>query len=334
MKAFVLLFLALCGSLYTLAQVMDSLDNLILKIPAGWEVQKHETYTQLTKINKAQNSFCQVAIYQQQPASTDLNASYKSEWEGLMLAYFETDATPAPKLRKTKQGNVLSYGAQVKHKANGLPYYSELHVYDCGNYVQSVLVTTGAKKHLYDSIWQPLIVGVRKNSASSTTVSTTNNTNTGASNPFSGKWSKSGSSPVGLDPGTVLTNAGYYKCTYDFRPDGSYALRGESRTNTGTYIAVDETGSYKLNGTQLTITPAKGKLQSLNSDGKVLKSQSVDLAKRIYSWQLYYFEGLNETQLVLTPAKPYAWDGGTGGSSQFPNSVLLSQQYKPEWRFK
>lgn len=329
MKACVLLLLALSGNLYSQAQSLDSLDNLVLKIPASWEVEKRETFIGLTKFNKAQNSFCQVAVYQQQPASADQNASFKSEWDALVLGSYETLVTPVPKLRKTKSGNVLSFGAQVINKANQLPYYTELHVYDCGNYVQSVLVTTGAKKHYSDSIWQPLIVGVKKNSVNANTTATTV-----AANPFNGKWSRSGSSPAGFDPGSVLTNAGYYKCTYDFRPDGMYALRGESRTNTGNYMTIEESGSYKMNGTQMIVTPAKGKLQSLDRDGKVLKSQSVDLAKRTYAWQMHYFEGLNETQLVLTPAKPYPWDGGTGGNSLFPNSILLSQQYKPEWRFK
>lgn len=334
MKAFVLLLVALSGGLYMQAQVTDSLDNLILKIPAGWEIEKRETFIGLTKHNKVQKSFCQVAIYQQQPAAGDHYASFKSEWDALLLGFYETQVTPAPRLRKAKNGNVLYFGAPVINKANGLPYYTELHVYDCGSYVQSVLVTTGAKKHMYDSLWQPLIVGVKKNSASNSTATTTNSTNTGVSNPFNGKWSGSHSTLRDLSPGSILTNAGYYKNTYDFKPDGTYTLRGESLTNTGNYITVDENGSYKLNGTQLTITPAKGKIQTLNREGKVLKSQSVELAKRSYAWQLHYFEGLDETQLVLTPAKLYTWDGGTGGSSLFPNSVLLSQKTTIEWRFK
>jgi hypothetical protein len=332
MKTFVLILLLLAGSLYTQSQTIDSLDNLVLKIPAGWEVEKYQGYTLVTKRNKSTNSFCQLAIYGQQPASGDHYASFKSEWDGLLLGFFETSDTPVPQMRKTKQGNALFYGAQVTNKTNGLRYYTELHVYDCGNYVQSVLVTYGAKKHvgLYDSLWKPIIAVVKRNSANVQPVAG----NTSSSNPFNGKWSSSGSSLRDFSPGSILTDAGYYKNMYDFRPDGTYTLRGESRTNTGNYILIDENGSYKINGTQLIITPAKGKIQTFDRDGKLLRSQVGELAKRSYTWQLHYFEGLDETQLVLTPARSYTWDGGTGGSSLFPNSVLLSQKTTIEWRFK
>lgn len=333
MKAPVLLLLVLCSALLAQAQIMDSLDNLVLKIPAGWEVKKHGTYTELTKFNKTRNSFCHLAIYQQQPASGDKYASFTLEWEGLVLAYFETSETPAPQTRKTKNGNVLYYGAQVVNKINKLSYYTELHVYDCGSYVQSVLVMAGIKKHLHDSLWQPLIVGVKKNSASTLPAAT----GTAASNPFNGKWGKAGSSDMSVDAGAVLINVGSYKCQYDFKPDGTYALRGEAwggymRAND--YTRIDESGTYKVSEQQLSLIPSKGKLQKLNRDGKVLKSENLAISKRTYSWQLHYFEGLNETQLVLTPAMQYTWDGGAGGNSLFPNGLLLSQQYKPEWRFK
>lgn len=332
MKTFVLILLALSGGLYAQSQSMDSLDNLILKIPAGWEIEKHGTYTLLTKRNKSTNSFCQLAIYGQQPASGDHYASFKSEWDGLLLGFFETSATPVPQMRKTKQGNALFYGAQVTNKTNGLPYYTELHVYDCGGFVQSVLVSYGAKKHvgLYDSLWKPIIAGVKKNSANVQPVAG----NAPSPNPFNGKWKKSSSTLQDLSPGSVLTYSGYYKCEYNFKPDGTYTLYGEMYTNTRNYVLVDESGNYKTSGNQLIITPAKARLQTRDNDGKVQKTENMAITKRTYNWQLHFFEGLNETQLVLTPAKPYPWDGGTGGNSLFPNGALFSQQINIEWRFK
>lgn len=332
MKTYILLLMVLSGSLRAHAQVVDSLDNLILKIPTGWEIEKHATYTALTKYSNSPKSFCQVAIYQQQPASGNQYANFKTEWDGLVLAYFETGATPAPQLRKTKFGNVLYYGAQVTNKQNRLPYYTELHVYDCGNYVQSVLVTSGSKKHLalYDSLWKPIIVSIKKGSINAEPVAG----NTSTSNPFNGKWAKSGSSDNGIDAASIITYAGYYKCQYDFKPDGTYTLHGEMRTNTNTYVIIDESGSYKINGAQFTITSSKGTLKKIDRNGKLQRTESIEPVKRAYAWQLHYFEGLDETQLVLTPAKLYTWDGGIGGNSLFPNSLLFSQQFKPEWQYK
>lgn len=226
----------------------------------------------------------------------------------------------------------LSYGAQAVNKANQLPYYVELYVFDFGNTVQSVLVTSGSKKHLglYDSLWQPIIAGAKKPS-NQPQVTPANS----PAAPFSGQWAKSQSSPYGIDPGSLLTNAGYMKCQYDFKPGGTYTLRGESwggymRAND--YTVLQENGKYTITGNQLVIIPASSKLYSTDGESNLKKTTALDASKRTYTWQLHYFEGLNETQLVLTPVKAYFQDGGFSSGGQFTNAYLYSTTYKPEWR--
>lgn len=329
MKTLFLLFTAMVAGLATQSQVKDSLDNISFKAPASWSVNRQQTFTQLTFKNQA--GFCQLAIYQQQPSSGSLQASFNKEWNELMLAFFEGPVTPSPQAKKIKNGNALYYGAQVKNRGNQLPYYAELYVFDCGSNVQSVLITYGAKKHvqLFDSSWQSLITSVKKQGAASTTASTPTEVNV----PFGGKWAKSSSSPWGLDPGTIMTNAGYTKCQYDFKPDGTYTMRGESYANAQKWTLLNESGTYKVSGQQMIITPAKSGLQVVNREGKLLQAKPVDMSKRTYTWKLHYFEGLQENQLVLTPVKDYFQDGGFGSNAAFPDSYLYSQKYIPEWRF-
>lgn len=335
MKVFSLLVAIMVNGLVTQSQVKDSVDNISFKIPASWTVNRQQTYTELTL--KTPNGFCQVGIYQQQPSSGSLQASFNKEWKELMMAFFEGPATPLPQAKKIKNGNALYYGAQVKNKANQLPYYSELYVFDCGINVQSIIVNYGAKKHaqIFDSSWQSLITAVKKqsNGSSSVTNSNSQSSPTPVNIPFAGKWAKSSSSPWGLDPGTVSTNAGYIKCQYDFKSDGTYIMRGESYANAQKWTLLNESGTFKINGQQIIITPAKSTLQVVNRERKVLQAKPADMSKRTYTWQMHYFEGLQDNQLVLTPAKDYFQDGGFGGNSAFPNSYLYSQQYKPEWRF-
>ena len=337
MKAILTAFLAF-PVLALYAQVSDSLDNIFMKIPANWQVTRNATFTQLTLFDKKQNNFCQVAVYQQQPASGDKITSFRKEWEETVRSFFEAPANVTPVTKKIRNGiTTMAYAAQVTNKANNLPYYIELNMFDCGNYVQSMMVTSGSKKHFqyFDSLWQSLITRVKKNTFSTATATTPGTNN--SSLPFTGLWSKSSSSPMGFDPGSVLTNAGYIKSQYNFKPDGTYTLRGEAgggylRSNN--YVVIDESGTYKVSGDQLTIIPAKGKAVSTDRDGKVQKTQNLDLAKRTYTWQLYYFEGLQETQLILTTAKEYYQDGGFAGNSAFPNSYMFSQKFNPEWRIQ
>lgn len=336
MKTRSLLFVIMLNALAIQAQVKDSVDNILFKVPPSWNINKQQTFTGLTLQNS--HGFCQMAIYQQQPSSGSMQASFNKEWTELVLASFDGPATPSPQAKKMKNTNVLYYGAQVTNKNNQLPYYSELYVFDCGSNVQSVLVTYGAKKHaqLFDSSWQSLITSVKKQSNNSSGVAGSNNQSSAATPvnvPFAGAWAKSSSSPWGLDPGTIMTNAGYTKCQYDFRPDGTYTMRGESYANAQKWTLLTENGTYKVSGQQMIITPAKSGLQIVNRDGKVLQTKQVDMSKRTYTWQLHYFEGLQESQLVLTPVKDYFQDGGFGSNAAFPNSYLYSQTYKPEWRF-
>lgn len=336
MKAVLSALLALFPAVILQAQGLDSLDNVILKVPAAWKVSKQATYTELTLFNKQQNSFCQIALFQQQPAAGDRFASFKKEWDELVRVYFEAPAAGTPLPKKLKNGvTVLNYGAMVTNKANNLPYYVELNLFDCGNYIQSMMITSGSKKHLqaFDSSWQSLITRVKKNtSATATTASAPANTS-GVS--IAGVWAKSSSSPMGIDPGTIITNVGYLKCQYDLKADGTYTLHGEiggGALRSNNYGVFDESGTYTLSNSQLVIKPAKGKLTTTDRDGKVLKTQTLDLATRTYAWQLHYFEGLEETQLVLKPAKEYFQDGAIAANPAFPNSYLYSTKYKPEWR--
>jgi hypothetical protein len=335
MKALSLLFVIIINTLALQAQVKDSIDNILFKVPPAWSINRQQTYTELTL--KTSSGFCQVAIYQQQPSLGNLQASFNKEWTELLMAFFDAPATPSPQAKKIKNANVLYYGAQVKNRSNQLPYYSELYVFDCGSNVQSVIVNYGAKKHaqLFDSSWQSLITSVKKSSSGSSSTASSNNQSsaTPVNISFAGKWAKSASSPWGVDPGTVMTYAGYTKCQYDFKPDGTYTMHGESYANAQKWTLLNENGTFKVNGQQIIITPAKSGLQVVNGEGKVLQTKAVDMSKRTYTWQMHYFEGLQDNQLVLTPVKEYFQDGGFGGNSAFPNSYLYSQQYKPEWRF-
>jgi hypothetical protein len=151
-----------------------------------------------------------------------------------------------------------------------------------------------------------------------------------------GVWSKSASSPWGLSPGAVLTNAGYYKGQYQFGADGSYSFKGESW---GGYLRSDEfwtileSGSYAVEGDSLTISPKTSTATLRNRAGAVLKSQNNQPEKMTYRWKLHYFEGIGEMNLVLAPARPTTRDGAFAGNSDFPNSYLYGKDKKLEWRF-
>lgn len=159
---------------------------------------------------------------------------------------------------------------------------------------------------------------------------------TAAGSKIVGTWSKSASSPWGISPGAVATNAGYYKGQYQFRADGSYSFKGESwggYSRSQEFWTIEESGIYFVNGDSLTIDPKTSTATLRDGAGVIKKTERNGAEKATYKWKLHYFEGISETNLVLQPTQPTLRDGSFSGNSAFPNSYLYSQGGNLEWRF-
>ncbi len=151
-----------------------------------------------------------------------------------------------------------------------------------------------------------------------------------------GVWGKSASSPWGISPGALATNAGYYKGQYQFNADGTYRFKGESwggYLRSDEFWTIEESGVYSVTGDSLTVSPKTSTATLRNRAGVVKKSQANPLETVTYQWKLHYFEGIGETNLVLQPPQPTQRDGSFAGNSAFPNSYLYGQGSKLEWRF-
>lgn len=148
-----------------------------------------------------------------------------------------------------------------------------------------------------------------------------------------GVWDISASSPAG---GCVVTNQGYYKGQYRFKPDGTYAFKSErwhGYVRSREFYTTEESGTYAVEGDSLTVSPKASKTTLRNPEGAVQKVQTNQLERVTYKWRLHHFEGIDETQLVLQPPRQTARDGGFSSSSLFPNSYLYGPGGKLEWRF-
>ena len=114
-----------------------------------------------------------------------------------------------------------------------------------------------------------------------------------------GVWSISASNHAGSN---LATNAGYYKGQYQFKPDGTYSFKSErwfGYLRSKEFHTTEESGTYTVNGDALTVAPKASKTILRNPEGVVQNAQNNPLEKVTYKWRTHYFEGLNETQLVL-----------------------------------
>jgi hypothetical protein len=300
-----------------------------------------------TNINQ-NNGYCVLGVYRSKESSGNVQSDFTNEWQAIVVGPFKVTAAPKKEAVQEEDGWKVLLGTANFQDAGGGTSAVLLTAISGFGRVLSILVI------LNDQSYMPVVerfldtVRLTKPIAQGN-AQPNQPRNSGASeNKIAGVWSKKSSSPWGTAPGSVVTNNGYYTIQYQFKADGSYTFKGESW---GGYLrseewwTIEETGAYSVNGNSLTIAPRTSKATLRNREGAVKRSQNNPLEAITYRWALHYFEGLNETQLVLQPAQQTARDGRFEGNSNFPNAYLFSPKadipnaylFSPkadiEWRF-
>lgn len=148
-----------------------------------------------------------------------------------------------------------------------------------------------------------------------------------------GRWANSAA-----DSGVFYTgvSTGSVQRQYIFATNGTYTFHMEAWGGSfrpDDWIVINEFGNYRVEGSKLTVNPtaAHGVLRDKKH---IRKTLPVRLEKVTYTWQLHYFEGMQETNLVLTPPAKTVRDGEFAINGLFPTSYLMSEKYQPEWTFK
>ena len=303
----------------------QTIDNINLEIPAGWQVNKQNSFTQLTYNNNQQKTFCQATFYTAQPSTGDKQKDFENEWKEIVEKNFTALTLAVPEKLKDKKGNsLLRKGAKGTDKS-GNKFYVQLNVFDCNKSIQSVLLVSGTQQQLqqYESSWQSLIASIKKdNIGIKNTTSSITNAIPQSDKKIVGSWGKV-YSVIGAytnDLSTNLAFSGYKRGQYVFKPDGSYSFQGENwggtvnnekfkLKNSKEYGLIDEIGTYQQSGNKLIIIPSKNIYRIVQEDGKLLRSENPSLEKREYTWQTYYAVGMEENRLILTATKENFFDG-------------------------
>lgn len=166
--------------------------------------------------------------------------------------------------------------------------------------------------------------GISRNSTASTASQT-------VSSPLAGKIWEGSSNEKSLG-NTGFNSGGFFTYQYRFNTDDTYRFVNVNASSyTDTKSLKYETGTYLINGNQLTIIPAKGydeewsktgKISNGNSDvsnraindswGKKLKSTQRKLERTTYTFSIEYWEGNKANVLRLQHAKNTEREGSPG----------------------
>jgi hypothetical protein len=320
------LLISLFSALPALTQT-ETFGILTYTPPQGWQREATAEHIKYTEI-KNQTSYCILAIYNTRESTDDADKDFEKEWTDLAVKPFQVISSPETQKEKTTAGwTVIAGAAPFKFQgSDGLLMLTAISGYGKTASIMSITNDTS-----YINFIQGFLGTIDIKPGKAVTDSSTTNTSA-----LIGKWGKSGSSPSRYINGVLNNTAynGYYKGQYDLKADGSYTFTGESYNGLNEFRLLDENGTYKITGQQLLLIPAKAVFRVTDINGRLRKTEKAVIAKRTYNWQLHFFEGIGETNLVLTAKEENITDGGFSSNSLFPNSFLYSREYKPEWKFR
>lgn len=129
---------------------------------------------------------------------------------------------------------------------------------------------------------------------------------------------------------------GYARWGYVLDAGGTYTFKSErwfGPLRANEWHLTREEGSWTVSAGELSLAPVSARGTVVDGNGAELKTFDVPLERTTYAWKKQLFEGLGETQLVLTPPAATQRDGDFGGNDAFPASYLFSANRTIEWKF-
>ncbi len=292
--------------------------------PAGATQEKNAVGIAFTKIDAATKTFCQIQLYSPRASGND---DFASEWQSIVEKHFTVLTTGSLVSGKAKQLTFVARAATIKSSAG--TFAAAFYLVQPKGAISSVLLTSSNAKTLAKCPINAFLDSLTLLAAPASAPAQ------GASPPapvqaqdtIVGAWSAGAGDP-NAQQGTGST----LRRQYVFKSDGTYAYFSEVFNGVNLWIHVREAGTYTISGNQLTVAPTASTISS--RDWKAEKgSQKRPLETVTYAFQKVYFSGIQQWNLVLTPQQQTVRDGQFSSNSDYKNSYLLSDTYKPAWKW-
>jgi len=296
----------------------------------------HVVFTKITG-----KTFCQFAMFPARPP-TDADVAY--EWKTIVEKNFTPSNVTKPFSGSTSNVGFVSTSATLTHKTGSSFAGTQVVIAAPGapGAVSSVLITSTNNESLaqcptkafIDSIVlvqapgpaRPAAPPAQAQPAQVQPAQPAATTTEGP--PIASAWGTAASSyNMGMSTGSISRQ-------YTFKPDGTYRYYQESwggHYNANWYYVVDESGTWKLAGDKLSVTPKRATSTEYNDQKK--KVAKLPLEKTTYTVQTTYMSGMQEWYLILTTPKETKRDGSYSSSDRFKSSYMLSNSFRANWKF-
>lgn len=312
-------------TLTTFAQ-KKTFDIVTYTAPKNWTEQKGNGSISYSRIDGA--SWAQIAIYEHRNSEGDIQSDFDKDWKEL-VAGDRTISSQEKTKPQTEEGWTVMSGSGV-WQYNGTNVASILTVYSNKKSCVAVLCNSTAQPYLKE--YQTLISTIDlKTVANAFELENESQANTNTTSPKSDKTINS--SVLGLwvfyntetNGNYAQLTGGYMRREYVFKADGTYTFRAKDwMVFVKNIFFAYESGTYKIDGNKITITPKKGKGEwwSKTPDGrtegwgKFVKSADYKLESITYTFELFHVSDENKNKIILTSSKPTSREGSKGNTNE------------------
>ncbi len=310
MKKIFLIQLLLMTVMHLFAQ-QKNFDIISYTPPKDWTETLGEGNISYSRIDGG--SWAQIAIYAHRNSEGDIQTDFDKDWNEL-VATGKSISSPEKTEPKSEGGWSVMSGSGV-WKYNGSNVASMLTVYSNNKVCVAVLCNSTAMPYLKD--YQAMISTLDIDAGSANTQQPATGNTQSADNSIVGLWTNYILETTGysMNGGPQYT-AGYLRKEYNFYADSTYLFRNKQWLVKAPNIVFQyETGTYTVNGNQLTLSPNTGKggfwkkTKSTKEWGSLIKSSTYNLEKTTYTFEIIIDKTYGNS-IVLKSSKPTQRDGG------------------------
>lgn len=304
------------------AQGTETYDVVTYKLPAGWQKQPSDRGLQLSRVNTSTNEFAMAIVIKSLPSDASAADNFTHYWNTVVKATVKVGSAPMMEAPMVENGwDVVSGSANFTDGGvNGV--VTQL-IATGGGKVTGVIIMTNTSSFQSDLLSFLSSIKLPKAAASQTRnaapVSTSGNSS------LVGLWVNYNTETSGYMNGMPMLSGGYFRREYLFKPDGTYVFRAKDwSTIVKDILYVKETGTYSVNGNQITIKPtqtsggwwAKAASGRTVGWGKKVRGSTHKSEPVTYTFEIKYLSGMGENYLILRSRYATERDGrqNSGGS--------------------
>lgn len=344
MKTRFLFIILTVFAMNTFAQ-KETFDAVTYKPIEGWKKERTDKYVSFSVTDEAKGTFCIINLYQALPGAPDSKTNFNNSWRKMIKEPLGT-GNPKMEAPETENGWALQTGS-AKFTKGGLSGIAMLVTATSQGKMVNMVVMLNSD--VYSQQMNDFIASIElEKTGSTTTTSVTGSINTALAGKI---WEGSTSEKfVGSGAMTGYNTGGFFTYQYRFNGDGTYRFvyvgaSAYTETNQLQY----ETGTYSVNGNQLSITPSSGTNEEWSvvggpikiagmSDvqirnikerwGRRLSTTKRKLEKTTYTMEINYSKG-DQSNVMILQYNGHTEREGNGNMARYRETPAIKTVHLP-----